>query len=81
MAKRDGHRRLKCPSAPARHGRCQPRLAYLNAGVPVSEDILQSTAPLPPARVLRIAAGCEERLCAQFRRPRLLAGQSHHFNS
>ena len=43
-----------------------PRLAYLNARLPVSEDLLAMTAPLPPTRVLRFAARCTERQCTHF---------------
>jgi hypothetical protein len=42
------------------------RVAYLNAHVPATEDVLGLTAPLPPAQVLRLAAKCEEKRCTHF---------------
>ncbi|WP_307152669.1 hypothetical protein [Rhodopseudomonas julia] len=40
--------------------------AYLNARLPVTEDLLEQTAPLPPTQVLRFAARCEEARCRHF---------------
>jgi hypothetical protein len=42
------------------------RVAYVNTYVPAGDDVLASTAPLPPAQVLRLAAKCEEKRCTHF---------------
>ncbi|WP_128292836.1 hypothetical protein [Afifella aestuarii] len=42
------------------------RTAYLNAHLPVTKDLLEQTAPLPPTQVLRFAARCEEARCRHF---------------
>jgi hypothetical protein len=42
------------------------RLAYVNAHVPATDELLALTAPLPPAQVLRLAAECEEKRCTHF---------------
>ncbi|MBV8851533.1 MAG: hypothetical protein JOZ16_18315 [Methylobacteriaceae bacterium] len=42
------------------------RVAYVNAHVPATDELLASTAPLPPAQVLRLAAKCEEKRCTHF---------------
>jgi hypothetical protein len=42
------------------------RLAYVNAHVPATDELLALTAPLPPAQVLRLAAKCEEKRCTHF---------------
>ena len=44
----------------------EPQLAYLNEHVPVTEELLASTAPAKPLQVLRIAAQCEEKACCHF---------------
>lgn len=43
-----------------------PRLAYLNAHLPVSEELLKSTEPVPAIKVMRFAARCEELKCTHF---------------
>ena len=42
------------------------RVAWLERPVPVSEDVLALTHPLPPTQVLRIAAQCQEEACCHF---------------
>jgi hypothetical protein len=42
------------------------RLAYVNAHLPATDELLALTAPLPPAQVLRLAAKCEEKRCTHF---------------
>jgi len=42
------------------------RVAYVNAHVPATEEVLGLAAPLPPAQVLRLAAKCEEKRCTHF---------------
>lgn len=44
-----------------------PRVAYLEKGVTVSVDDLESLADVRATRVLRFAARCESGSCAQFR--------------
>ncbi len=41
-------------------------IAYLNAHLPVTDDLLQATSPLPPTEVLRFAAPCQESRCQHF---------------
>lgn len=43
-----------------------PRVAYLEAPLPVTPDILARTAPIPPNQVLRTAARCAEGLCGHY---------------
>ncbi|HLY99917.1 MAG TPA: hypothetical protein VKT33_12730 [Candidatus Angelobacter sp.] len=43
-----------------------PELAYLNAPLAVSEEILASTAPVHPTQIFRFAARCEEKACRHF---------------
>ena len=68
---------LYCPSAQLNMPEAQvlgvlertpagPRLSYLNANLEVSHEVLRSTEPVPPLRVLRIAARCEEGRCAHY---------------
>lgn len=68
---------LHCPSAPSDAPDAQvlgvvvrgaegPRVAYVAAAVPVTADILASTAPAAPGEVLRIAARCQAERCAHF---------------
>jgi hypothetical protein len=42
------------------------RVAYVNAHLPATDELLALTAPLPPAQVLRLAAKCEEKRCTHF---------------
>ena len=44
----------------------EPRVRPLERPVPVTDEILNSTAPLPPTRVLRIAAVCQQHECRHF---------------
>jgi hypothetical protein len=43
-----------------------PRVAYLNAHVPATPEILAMAGPVEPTRVLRLAARCEETKCTHF---------------
>lgn len=43
-----------------------PRVAYLNAHVPVTDDILASTGEVPPTLVFRFAAPCVAKKCTHF---------------
>lgn len=44
----------------------EPRVTPLERPVPVTDEIIAQTAPLPATRVLRIAAPCQERQCRHF---------------
>lgn len=44
----------------------EPRVRQLERPVPVTEEILASTGPVDPARVLRIAASCLDDRCRHF---------------
>jgi hypothetical protein len=44
----------------------QPRVAWLEKPVPVTDDLLALTRPVPPAQVLRFAAACQEKACSHF---------------
>ena len=41
-------------------------VAYLKEPQPVTDEVLALAAPLPPAAVLRFAAGCAESACAHY---------------
>lgn len=77
MPPRSGEAAPRCPSAQPGMAEAQvlgvvsgspdaPRLAFLNARLPATPDVLASTAPVEPTRVLRFAALCEESRCAHF---------------
>lgn len=68
---------LLCPSASAAAEgsvvigvvlgtRAAPRVAYVEAPIPVTPEIVARTAPVPPNQVLRTAATCAERACHHF---------------
>jgi len=66
---------LLCPSAQphvpgaAVHGvvdSATGRIAYLEARVPVTPELLASTSPMLPTQVLRVSAPCQEESCAHF---------------
>jgi hypothetical protein len=68
---------LKCPSAQPGMGDVQvlgivsrdgpePRVAYVDEALPVSDDLLALAAPAPVAQVFRLAARCEESKCTHF---------------
>lgn len=68
---------LRCPSAQpgmaepqllgvVSGGPDEPRLAYLNAHVPATPDVLQMAEPVAPTEVFRLAARCEEKHCTHF---------------
>lgn len=68
---------LLCPSASAdaqgavvigvvQSGAGSPRVAYLETLLPVTPELLERTAPVPPNRVLRTAAACVECACSHF---------------
>lgn len=44
----------------------EPRVTPLERPIPVTDEIIASTGPLPPTRVLRIAASCQEERCRHF---------------
>jgi hypothetical protein len=44
----------------------QPRVAWLEKTVPVTEDLLALTGAVNPTQVLRIAARCQEGACSHF---------------
>jgi hypothetical protein len=44
----------------------EPRVSWIEKPVPVTEDLLALTGPVPPTRVLRIAAPCQEKACRHF---------------
>jgi hypothetical protein len=44
----------------------EPRVAYLNESVPLTQELLASAAPAEPREVFRIAAHCEESRCTHF---------------
>ena len=43
-----------------------PALAYVNATVPVTPELLAATGPVPPTHVYRFAAPCAEGACTHF---------------
>ena len=44
----------------------EARVAYLNEDVPVTDELLGQSQPLPPTRIFRLAAACEEARCTHF---------------
>jgi hypothetical protein len=42
------------------------RVAYLNEDIPVTDELLGQTGSLPPTRIFRLAANCEEKACTHF---------------
>jgi hypothetical protein len=44
----------------------QPRVSWIEKPVPVTEDLLALTGPVPPTQVLRLAAPCQENACSHF---------------
>jgi hypothetical protein len=44
----------------------EPRVRWIERPVPVTEELLALTAPVPPTQVLRIAAPCQEQACCHF---------------
>ena len=70
-------RPVLCPSAqPAMAGSMafgvvtgtaeEPRVAWLEKPVPVTDDLLALTGPVPPTQVLRFSAPCQESACCHF---------------
>lgn len=66
---------LQCPSAQpgmqgaAVHGvvdAASRKILYLDAPVPVTDDLLASTAPLLPTEVLRFSAACQGSGCGHY---------------
>jgi hypothetical protein len=43
-----------------------PRIAYLQEAVPVTQELLSQTAPVPPTSIFRFAAQCEQTQCVHF---------------
>jgi hypothetical protein len=44
----------------------KPRVAYLNEQLPATDELLASSGALPPTRIFRLAARCEEKKCMHF---------------
>ncbi len=44
----------------------EPRVRWIEKLVPVTDDLIALTGPVPPTRVLRIAAPCQEGACCHF---------------
>jgi hypothetical protein len=72
-----GRAALSCPSAQPSMRDAQvlgvvsgtpsePRIAYLNAHMPATPELLNTAAPVPVTHVLRLAATCEEQKCTHF---------------
>jgi len=70
-------RPLLCPSAQPGMANCvafgviqgtstEPRVAWIERPIPVTEDLLALTGPVPPTQVLRLAAPCQEEACCHF---------------
>jgi hypothetical protein len=68
---------LFCPSAQPDMAGCrvlgvvggnaeQLRVAYVNEPLPVTQELLASSAPLKPTEVFRFAAHCEGKACLHF---------------
>jgi len=64
-----------CPSAPPDQDGAQvlgvvrstergPRVGYLNAHQPVTDEILAAAGPVDPRQVIRVAAPCQENRCS-----------------
>jgi hypothetical protein len=73
----NGTREVLCPSArPEMPGSMvfgvvagtadEPRVAWLERPVPVTEELLAMTRPVPATQVLRFAAPCAEGACCHF---------------
>lgn len=43
-----------------------PRVTWIEKPVPVTDDLIALTGPVPPTQVLRIAAPCQEKACCHF---------------
>ena len=43
-----------------------PRVQWIEKPVPVTDELMALTAPVPPAQVLRITAPCQEQACCHF---------------
>lgn len=43
-----------------------PEISYLNQMLPVSADVLALTGSVPPTRLLRFSAPCQEQKCCHF---------------
>ena len=44
----------------------EPRVAWIEKPVPVSDELLALTGPVEPTEVFRIAAPCQESKCCHF---------------
>jgi len=44
----------------------EPRVRWIEKPVPLTEELLALTGPVPPTQVLRIAAPCQESACCHF---------------
>ena len=43
-----------------------PRVAWLERPVPVTDELLALSGPIPPTQVMRVAAPCQEKSCCHF---------------
>jgi len=70
-------RELQCPSAQPEmpgavafglidHHGDAPTTTFLEAAVPVTPELLELAAPLPPAQVFRFAAPCQQQRCSHW---------------
>lgn len=68
---------LQCPSAQPDmagavafglidHSADSPSTAFLEATVPVTPELLEMAAPLPPAQVFRFSAPCQKQRCSHW---------------
>jgi hypothetical protein len=74
---RSADKPLMCPSAQPGMGDVQvlgvvmrdteePRVAYLDAPMPVTPEVLAMAAPVAVSQVFRLSARCEEKKCTHF---------------
>ena len=77
IAPEQNNQTLLCPSAQPDMAGCRvlgvvggtveaSQVAYVNEHLPVSEELLASSAPLKPTEVFRFAAHCEGKACRHF---------------
>jgi len=72
----EAERTLRCPSAQPGMADLevlgvlqpgdQPRVAYLDAPMPATPEILKLAEPVAPMEVFRLSARCEEKRCMHF---------------
>jgi hypothetical protein len=44
----------------------EPRVAWIEKPIPVTDELLAMTAPVPPTQVFRFTAPCQEHACSHF---------------